>query len=63
VRSSCAAPAGEASLGGEGCLDAREQLRAGRRHGCIGVLIPVTRLDNWLAGSGNSGSAATRDCC
>jgi len=33
VRSSCAAPAGEASLGGEGCLDAREQLRAGRRHG------------------------------
>ena len=30
---------------------------------CIGVLIPVTRLDNWLAGSGNSGSAAPRDCC
>jgi iron(III) transport system permease protein len=23
----------------------------------VGVLIPVTRLDNWLAGSGQSGSA------
>ena len=29
----------------------------------VGVLIPVTRLDNWLAGRGRPGSATILACC